>query len=194
MLIQRVCVYCASSSQCDQFYFDETKRLGRALAQNSFTVIFGGGSAGLMGALADSALAEGGNVIGVLPHFMREVEWGHNGLTELHLTDDMHQRKRLMIEKSQALIALPGGSGTLEELFEAITWKRLGLHTHPIIIVNWRGFFDPAIELLERCITERFMLLKHRQMWTVVSSVAEVIEALRNPAPWEKDAIREARL
>ncbi len=194
MSLQRVCVYCASSSQCDAFYFEETRRLGAELARHGLTIVFGGGSAGLMGALADSALAAGGKVIGVLPQFMQEVEWGHNGLTELHLTDDMHQRKRMMIEKSQGLIALPGGSGTLEELFEAITWKRLGLHTHPIVIVNLRGFFDPALELLERCIRERFMRLQHRLMWSVVDSVDDVIGALHNAAPWDRNAMQDARV
>lgn len=194
MTIQRVCVYCASSSQCDAFYFNETKKLGELLARSGYTIIYGGGGAGLMGTLADAALAAGGQVIGVLPHFMKEVEWGHNGLTSMQLVDDMHDRKRTMIESSQALIALPGGCGTLEELLEAITWKRLGLHTHPIIIVNARGFFDPLIAQLERCIDERFMLPKHRSMWTVVASVEEVLQALQTATAWSKDAIREARL
>lgn len=194
MPIQSVCVYCASSSQCEAFYFDETKRLGVALARNGFTVVYGGGGAGLMGTLADAALEAGGEVVGVLPHFMKEVEWGHNGLTSMRFVDDMHERKRIMIESSDALIALPGGCGTLEELLEAITWKRLGLHTNPIIIVNARGFFDPLVAQLERCIEERFMLPKHRNMWTVVASVDEVLQALQTAAPWSKEAIREARL
>ncbi|NUO79966.1 TIGR00730 family Rossman fold protein [candidate division KSB1 bacterium] len=194
MSLQRVCVYCASSSQCDASYFDETKRLGELLARNGYTIVYGGGGAGLMGALADAALAASGEVIGVLPHFMKEVEWGHNGLTTMRLVDDMHERKRIMIESSQAIIALPGGCGTLEELLEAITWKRLGLHTNPIIIVNTRGFYDPLITQLERCIDERFMLPKHRNMWTVVASVEEALPALHNAAVWSKEAIREARL
>ncbi len=194
MIIQHVCVYCASSSQCDALYFEETKRLGALLARNGFTIVYGGGGAGLMGALADAALAAGGEVIGVLPHFMKEVEWGHNGLTDMRLVDDMHERKRMMIESSHALIALPGGCGTLEELLEAITWKRLGLHTHPIIIVNTRGFYDPLIAQLERCIDERFMLPKHRNMWAVVNTIEEVLPALQSSPSWSKEAIREARL
>ena len=194
MSLQRVCVYCASSSQCDASYFEETKRLGALLARNGFTIVYGGGGAGLMGTLADAALEAGGEVIGVLPHFMKEVEWGHNGLTDMRLVDDMHERKRIMIESSQALIALPGGCGTLEELLEAITWKRLGLHTNPIIIVNAHDFYDPLLAQLERCIEERFMLPKHRNMWTVVDAVEEVLPALRNAAAWSKEAIHEARL
>ena len=194
MSLQRVCVYCASSSQCDAAYFEATKRLGALLARNGFTIVYGGGGAGLMGALADAALAAGGEVMGVLPHFMKEVEWGHNGLTDMRLVDDMHERKRIMIESSHALIALPGGCGTLEELLEAITWKRLGLHTHPIIIVNTHGFYDPLLAQLERCIDERFMLPKHRNMWSAVSSVEEVLPALQNASAWSKDALHEARL
>lgn len=194
MKVHRICVYCASSSQCDAYYFEQTKQLGALLARSDYAIVYGGGGAGLMGALADAALAAGGEVIGVLPHFMKEVEWGHNGLTSMHLVDDMHERKRTMIESSHALIALPGGCGTLEELLEAITWKRLGLHTNPIIIVNTRGFYDPLIAQLERCIDERFMLPKHRSMWTVVSSVEEVLPALQNASAWSKEAIREARL
>lgn len=194
MSLQRVCVYCASSSQCDALYFEETQRLGALLARHGYAIVYGGGGAGLMGALADAALAAGGEVIGVLPHFMKQVEWGHNGLTDMRLVDDMHERKRTMIESSEALIALPGGCGTLEELLEAITWKRLGLHTNPIIIVNTRGFYDPLIAQLERCIDERFMLPKHRAMWSVVASVEEVLPALQNASAWSKAALHEARL
>ena len=194
MSLQRVCVYCASSSQCDVLYFEETQRLGALLARHGYAIVYGGGGAGLMGALADAALAAGGEVIGVLPHFMKQVEWGHNGLTDMRLVDDMHERKRTMIESSEALIALPGGCGTLEELLEAITWKRLGLHTNPIIIVNTRGFYDPLIAQLERCIDERFMLPKHRAMWSVVASVEEVLPALQNASAWSKAALHEARL
>ncbi len=194
MSLQRVCVYCASSSQCAAAYFEETKRLGQLLARNGFTIVYGGGGAGLMGTLADAALEAGGEVIGVLPHFMKEVEWGHTGITEMRLVNDMHERKRIMIETSQALIALPGGCGTLEELLEAITWKRLGLHTNPIIIVNTRGFFDPLLAQLERCIDERFILPKHRNMWTVIDSVDDVLQALQNANSWSKDALHEARL
>ncbi len=185
MLIQRVCVYCASSRQCDRIYFDSAERLGRELARNSMTIVYGGGAVGLMGCLADSALSEGGEVVGVLPCFMEKVEWGHEGLTKLRVVSDMHERNRIMIEEADAFVVLPGGCGTLGELFEVITWKRLGLHTKPIIIVNIRGFYDPCVELLERCITERFMGEQHRLMWTVVDSAEKVIDALRMATPWD---------
>ena len=169
-----VCVYCASSTQCDPFYFEETRILGRELAGAGLTVFYGGGAVGLMGCLADSALAEGGKVIGVLPNFMKEVEWGHKGLTALHLVGDMHERKNRMIQEADAFVALPGGCGTLEELLEAITWKRLGLHTKPIVLVNLKGYYDPLIAMLERCIAEKFMRPQHGAMWSVVNSAREV--------------------
>lgn len=194
MLIQRVCVYCASSRQCDGIYFASAERLGRELARNGMTIIYGGGAVGLMGCLADNALSEGGEVIGVLPRFMEKVEWGHKGLTELRIVRNMHERNRIMIEEADAFVALPGGCGTLGELFEAITWKRLGLHTKPIIMANIRGFYDPCIELLERCITERFMGEQHQLMWTVVDSAEEVIDALRVATPWDENAIDFAAL
>ena len=140
-----------------------------------------------MGRLADGALAEGGAVIGVLPRFMDELEWGHRGLAELRLVNDMHERKRLMITGADAVIALPGGCGTLEELLEAITLKRLGLYLGPIILVNTLLFFDPLIATLERCVAEHFMSERHKSMWTVVGAPEEVIGAIRSAPLWEED-------
>jgi len=188
MTIQRVCVYCASSRQIDAAYLEAANRLGRTLAQHSVTVVYGGGAIGSMGQLADGALAEGGEVIGILPRFMDDLEWGHKGLTELRLVNDLHERKRLMIEGADAVIALPGGCGTLEELFEAITWKRLGLYFNPIVMVNTRDFFRPALELLERCIQERFMDPRHRSMWCVVQTPEEAIAAIQNSPQWSSEA------
>ncbi len=146
-----------------------------------------------MGALADAALAAGGRIVGVLPKFMDDVEWGHKSLTELRLVDDMHHRKRVMLEESDAVVALPGGSGTFEELLEAITWKRLGLYVNPIVIVNVRGFYDPLRELLERAIAERFMDERHRQMWTFVDRPQDVLEAIRAAPEWSAEARDFAR-
>jgi uncharacterized protein (TIGR00730 family) len=148
------------------------------------TVIYGGGGAGLMGRLADAALAEGGRVTGILPMFMDELEWGHGKLTELVLVSDMHERKRLMLDRADAVVALPGGCGTLEELFEAVAWKRLGLYLGPIALVNVRGFFDPCITLLERCVEEHFMDPRHRSMWTVVNEAEDVVQALQEAPEW----------
>jgi uncharacterized protein (TIGR00730 family) len=189
---ERVCVYAASSRQCADVYLEAARELGQILARDSIAIVYGGGSTGLMGALADSALAEGGRVIGVLPEFMGKLEWGHERLTELRLVGDMHERKRRMIAEVGAVIALPGGCGTLEELFEAITWKRLGLYSNPIILVNVAGFFDPCVELLERAIAERFMDGRHRSMWSVVSTPREVLPAIESASPWSEEASRFA--
>ena len=165
--IRTVCVYCASSEESPVVYRDAAARLGAVLAGAGMAIVYGGGSSGSMGRLAGAALAAGGKVTGVLPRFMDDLEWGHPALTELRIADGMHERKRLMLELSDAVVALPGGSGTLEELFEAITWKRLGLYLGPIVIVNVNGFFDPCIELLHRAVEQRFMDERHAALWSV---------------------------
>jgi uncharacterized protein (TIGR00730 family) len=187
-MIESVCVYCASSNRSAAIYLDAAARLGRILAENGITIVYGGSSLGSMGRLAEAALEAGGKVIGVLPRFMDDLEWGHRALSELRIVENMHERKRVMLELSGAAIALPGGCGTLEELFEAITWKRLGLYFGPVVVVNVGGFFDPCIELLNRCVDERFMDEKHRAMWSVASDPESVMETLRRAGEWRKDA------
>jgi len=186
-------VYCASSTEAHPEHYEATRKLGRLLAEAGITIVYGGGSVGSMGALADAALAAGGRLVGILPKFMNDLEWGHKSLTELRLVDDMHHRKRMMIEESDAIVALPGGSGTFEELLEAITWKRLGLVVSPIVIVNVRGFYDPLRELLDRAIAERFMDERHRAMWTFVDSPEDVLAAIRAAPEWSSDARAFAR-
>jgi uncharacterized protein (TIGR00730 family) len=192
MQISRVCVYCGSSKSCEPAYHDAAGRLGRELARCRIAIVYGGGSVGLMGALADGAMAEGGKVLGVIPRFMDDLGWGHSGLTEVTMVDDLHQRKRMMISGVDAVIALPGGCGTLEELFEAITWKRLGLYAGPIVLVNTRDFFKPCVELLERCIGERFMHERHRELWSVVDEPEQVVVAIRQAPPWPDENRRYA--
>jgi uncharacterized protein (TIGR00730 family) len=183
-----VCVYCASSRSAHPEYREAAFRLGQVLATEGLAVIYGGGARGSMGALADGALSKGGRVIGILPKFMADLEWGHPGLTELRLVEDMRIRKHLMLTHSQAAIALPGGSGTLEELLEAITLKRLGLYFNPILLVNTRGFFEPLIKVFERAIEERFMDERHAAMWEVVDQPEQVPEALNRARAWSADA------
>jgi uncharacterized protein (TIGR00730 family) len=183
-----VCVYCASSDNCDPAYHDAARVLGATLAAQGFTIVYGGGRRGSMGALADGALARGGKVMGVIPKFMVDLEWGHTGLTNLQLVEDMRSRKHLMLSQSKGVVTLPGGSGTLEELLEAISLKRLGLYTHPIILVNTRDYFAPLIELLERAVSERFMDPRHREMWQVVGTPEEVPAALAAAPSWSADA------
>ena len=183
-----VCVYCASSQASHPEYREVAFRLGAVLAGAGLEVVYGGGARGSMGALADGALSKGGRVVGILPRFMADLEWGHPGLTELELVEDMRVRKHMMLTRSQAAIALPGGCGTLEELLEAITLKRLGLYLNPILLVNTRGFFDPLIALLARAIEERFMDERHARMWEVVAQPEEVPEALNRAAVWDAGA------
>ena len=183
-----VCVYCASSQACDAAYHDVARRLGELLAQAGCTVVYGGGRAGSMGALADGALAAGGRIVGVIPKFMMELEWGHDDLTELHVVEDMRTRKHEMLTRSSAVVALPGGTGTLEELFEAITLKRLGLFLGPIVIVNTRGYYDALLDQLAVAIERRFMDARHAAMWTVVAGPEEVLPAIAASAAWGADS------
>jgi uncharacterized protein (TIGR00730 family) len=191
---RRVCVYCASSRKAAPNFVQAADRLGRILAREGVGLVYGGGGTGLMGAVADGALDEGGHVLGILPRFMQEIEWGHPGLSELILVETMHERKRLMIENSDAIVALPGGSGTLEELAEVITLKRLGMYTCPIILVNTDGFYDSLLAFFDRAVRENFMDDRHMTMWSVVLDVEEVLPAIRNAPPWGSDARDFARL
>lgn len=183
-----VCVYCASSRMSHPDYRAAARRLGEVLASRHIGIVYGGGAVGSMGALADGALSAGGRVIGILPRFMADLEWGHKGLTELQLVEDLRTRKHMMLTLSQGAIALPGGSGTLEELLEAITFKRLGLYVNPILLVNTRGFFSPLLEMLGRAVEERFMDPRHLQMWQVVATPEEVPDALANAPAWSAAA------
>lgn len=185
---RKTCVYCASSQQADPIHADTARRLGRLLAERGDTVVYGGGATGSMRALADGALEAGGRVIGVIPRFMQELEWSHPGISELVVTEDMHDRKRRMMEMADAVVALPGGTGTFEELLEAITWKRLGLFTRPIIVVNTGGYYDPLIAQLNLAIEGRFMDERHDKMWTAVASADDVPKAIDDAPGWSEEA------
>jgi len=184
--MKRVTVYCASSPKTHADYLNAATRLGEILGDAGWTTVYGGGGIGSMGALADGALSRGGRVEGVLPRFMYDLEWGHTGLTDLHLVNDLHERKRLMIDRADAVVALPGGCGTFEELFEAITWKRLGLFAKPIIIVNIRNYYDPCLKLLEQAVREHFMNEKHLEMWSVAAGAEEVLEKIEQAPAWSE--------
>ena len=184
--IKNVCVYCASSTQIDSVYFETAAQLGRLLAHRGINIINGAGCLGLMCCLSDAALDEGGTVTGVIPHFMVEQGWAHKGLTRLIETPTMHERKQMMAKLSDGVIALPGGCGTLEELMEIITWKQLGLYTHPIVILNVNHEVDPLLEMLEKAIQENFMRRQHGQMWCVTDSPQEALEYLYTTPHWDK--------
>jgi uncharacterized protein (TIGR00730 family) len=187
-IIRKVCVYCASSEKSDQVFLGAARRLGEILAENSITTVYGGGAIGSMGRLAEGALSRQGKVIGVIPRFMQELEWDHKGLTELQVVENMRERKHLMLTDSDAAVALPGGSGTLEELMEAISLKRLGIYLQPIVVVNTRGFYDSLLDLLQRCIDERFMDPRHAAMWQVAEGPEDVLPAIRRSPPWAQQA------
>src|SRR6478752_6201692 len=174
----RICVYAASSQQSADAYRTAAFDLGRLLATAGCSVVYGGGSAGSMGASADGALSAGGEVVGVLPRFMADLEWGHAGLTHLELVEEMRERKHRLLTGSDAVVALPGGCGTLEELFEAITLKRLGLYFNPIVLVNTRNFYTPLQAFMQRMIAERFMNPGHLDMWKVVATPADVLPTI----------------
>ena len=183
--IKSVCVYCASSSKINPRYFEAARETGRLLAQNGMRCVCGAGNQGLMGTLADSVLKNGGEVLGVIPRFMIDEGWCHKGLTETIVTADMHERKERMAQEADAVIALPGGCGTMEELFEIITWKQLGLYLNPIIILNINGFFDPLLQMLERAIEENFMRQQHGDIWKVAQTPEEAVELLQTTPVWD---------
>ena len=184
----RICVYAASSGQCDPAYHAAASTLGRHLAEAGCTVVFGGGSAGSMGAVANGALSAGGEVIGILPRFMADLEWGHPGLTRLELVEDMRERKHRLLTGSDAVIALPGGCGTLEELFEAITLKRLGLYFNPILLLNTNGFYAPLAAFMQQVIEQRFMNPEHAEMWQLVDAPEDALPTIRATPRWREDA------
>lgn len=176
--MRRVCVFCGASAGTDPRYAAAAGELGRALAARSIDVVTGGGKVGLMGVVADATLAAGGRVTGIIPRFLEEREIAHRGLTELHVVESLHDRKTLMHELSDGLIALPGGFGTLDELMESITWAQLGLHARPIGIVNVAGYFDELFSFIETATGAGFIPSAHGELLTVRDDAAALVEAL----------------
>lgn len=183
--INSVCVYSASSTKIDSTYFEAAQQLGGLLAEQHIRLINGAGSIGLMRSIADAVLSAGGEVVGVIPRFMVEQGWHHTALTRLVEVESMHERKQLMADLSDAVIALPGGCGTLEELLEIITWKQLGLYLNPIVILNTNGFFDPLLAMLERAIDENFMRRQHGDIWHVAQTPEEAIGLIHSAPIWD---------
>lgn len=185
----KLSVFCASSTKVNPAYFRATESLAKIFVKNNIDIVYGGGSVGLMGRLADTILQEGGNICGIMPKFMKDQEMAHPDVPNMIFTETLHERKAKFLEGIDGLIALPGGSGTLEELLEAITLKRLGQFNKPIIILNTNGFYSPLQAMLEKCVWERFMDERHLQMWKMVAEPEEVLFALKNAKPWTADAI-----
>ncbi|MBN2348479.1 MAG: TIGR00730 family Rossman fold protein [Bacteroidales bacterium] len=190
--IRRITIYCASSRAIDQKYYDATKRLAKVLVENNITAVYGGGAVGLMGALADYMLEHKGKIEGVIPKFMLKVEWGHKKVKKMTVVKDMHERKKLLIKKVDAVIALPGGTGTVEELLEVISLKRLGKFTKPILILNTDGYYNSLIDLFDKMVQEKFIRKDHTTMWTVINQPDELMHSIHNAALWDEDAINIA--
>ncbi|MBB5343440.1 LOG family protein [Tunturibacter empetritectus] len=178
-MIRNVAVFCASTNGFHSAYRAAAEDLGLALAARNIGVIYGGANVGLMEAVAEAALSADGKVIGVIPEVLVDLEVAHRGITELHITSTMHTRKALIGEKADAFIALPGGFGTLEELFEVLAWHTLKLHAKPILLLNTHGFYDKLLTFLDHCVTEGMLKPKNRQLLLVADTVEEALTMLK---------------
>jgi hypothetical protein len=185
--IRRLCVYCGSSGAVDRQYRDAAAELGARLAAAGIGLVYGGGRVGLMGLLADAALAGGGEVIGVIPSRLRDAELAHPGLTELVVVESMHERKHLMAERADAFAVLPGGIGTLDEMFEILSWKQLGLHDKPILLADIAGYWAPLRALLDDIVTKGFARPEARELLRVVPTVSALMATLEAESPARHD-------
>jgi hypothetical protein len=182
-----VCVFASSSSRIDNDYATAASKLGLLLAQAKIDVVYGGGGIGLMGRLADAVLENGGKITGVIPSFMKDEGWDHSSVSEMIITSDMGERKKRMFELAEAIVALPGGVGTLEELSEAMTLKQLGLYKGPIIILNTLNFYKSFIDFLEHMVSGNFLRYEHKGMWEIASTVEEAMSLLGKREGWHHD-------
>ena len=188
-MIRNIAVFCASADGSRSIYRDAAEALGRTLAARSVGLIYGGSNVGLMKAVADATLAGGGKVIGVIPEVLVDLEVAHHGVTELHVTSTMHARKALMAETADAFVALPGGFGTFDELFEVLAWQTLKLHAKPIVLLNIGGFYDKLLGFFDHCIAEGMLKQKNRELLLVADSVEDAFAQLQlhsvidNPQP-----------
>lgn len=176
--VRSICVYCGASGRVADSYKTAARWLGLEIGHRGLGLVYGGGRVGLMGIVADAALDAGAPVVGIIPEHIQNLEIEHTGLTELHVVDSMHTRKRMMVERSDAFVVLPGGFGTLDETFEILTWKQLRLHDKPIVLVNMDGYWDPLLGLVEKLIHEGFARPEHRSLLRVVDTVEAVFDAL----------------
>lgn len=191
--IKSACVYCGSSSTSNPVFDAPTIELGQSLAKSGITLVYGGGSPGLMGKVANACMDAGGAVIGIIPDHILKLEVRHNQLTELHVVDNMHTRKMMMAEKADAFVIMPGGLGTLDEAFEIMTWKYLGVHNKPVIIANIDGYWDPLIALIQHMYQHKFVREEHMNTYIEAKSVAEVMAILtsteKSDAPLQSSKI-----
>lgn len=182
-----ICVFASSSSRIDKEYATVAASLGLLLARAKMDVVYGGGGIGLMGRLADAVLENGGKITGVIPSFMKDEGWDHNAVNEMIITSDMGERKKRMFEMADAVVALPGGVGTLEELTEAMTLKQLGLYKGPIIILNTLNFYKSFIDFMEHMVSGNFLRYEHKGMWEIAATAEDVIAILGEKDEWHHD-------
>jgi hypothetical protein len=176
--VKNVAIFCASANGANPVYAVAAAELARALAKRNVGIVYGGANVGLMHVVAEAALAEGGTVVGVIPSLLVDAEVAHPGITELHITDSMHSRKALMSERSDAFIALPGGFGTLEELFEVLAWQTLKIHVKPVFLLNVEGFYDKLLAFLDHCVEEGMLKERSRGIVNVASGIDEMLAML----------------
>jgi uncharacterized protein (TIGR00730 family) len=181
--VERICVFCGASPGARREYAESARTVARLLAAEGIGVVYGGGGVGLMGALADAVLAEGGRITGVIPRSLMDREIAHRDVSDMRVVGSMHERKALMVELSDAFLALPGGIGTLEELFEVYTWAQLGLHRKPCALLNVEGYYDGIADFLDHAVAERFLRQETRELLMVESGPAALIERLRAYEP-----------
>ena len=181
--LKSICVYCGSSPGSKPIYAENAAEVGRWLAGASIRIVYGGGQVGLMGIVADAAIAAGGEVVGIIPAALDRREVAHTGLTELHVVETMHQRKAMMAELSDAFLTLPGGLGTLEELFETLTWSQLGIHSKPVGLLDVDGFFDPLLAMLDQFVTRGFLRQEHRDLLLEAETLPEMIRQMERWIP-----------
>ena len=177
-MIQSVCIYCSSSTRIDTVYTEAARQLGTILGKRNLHVINGAGSIGLMRVISDAALKAGGTVTGVIPRFMVKNGWGYSELTKIIEVETMHERKQTMADLSDAVIAMPGGYGTLEELLEIITWKQLGLYRKPVVILNTNHYFDPLLTMFRQAVDENFIHPQHALIWKVAGTPEEAADLI----------------
>jgi uncharacterized protein (TIGR00730 family) len=177
--VPRICVFLGSSTGNGNEYLQLAEECARSIVRAGYGIVYGGGRIGLMGALADAALAGGGEVVGVIPQSLERREVAHQGLSELHIVAGMHERKALMASMSDAFITLPGGIGTLDEFFDILSWSVLGLHAKPIGLLNYRGFFDPLLAQLDNMVSQGFISPEHRSLLTIERDITDLLVCLR---------------
>jgi uncharacterized protein (TIGR00730 family) len=187
-VLSSICVFCGSNGGADPAYLAAAETVGAGLARRGIRVVYGGGRVGMMGAVADAARAAGGEVVGVIPQQIFDLEIGHTGLNDLRVVGSMHERKALMAELSDAFVALPGGIGTLEELFEVYTWAQLGIHAKPLALLDVAGYYQPLAAFLDHAVAQRFLRSETRAMLTVVDDLDGLLATLEEwqPAPMHK--------